>query len=92
MEYEEQMKMLRTALAGVSKKSGSKSAKAAANERSDSSMLVCQVVRELVNEGLEMYENGDMTFEEMVKDITKGLSAIDPKSLKDDLGEEDESE
>ena len=36
----------------------------------------CQMARMLLNEGLQMYESGDMTFPEFVADLHKSLMAL----------------
>jgi hypothetical protein len=88
--YQKRMKAMQAALEKISEKTNSKAAKAAVVERTGERKLVCDVVHELVDESLEMYENGEMDFEEMVKDLVKALESIDLAMLKELEGEEPE--
>lgn len=36
----------------------------------------CEVARMLLSEGLEMYESGEMSFDEFIEDLHKSLMAI----------------
>lgn len=36
----------------------------------------CSVSRMVFNEGIDMYEEGDMTFDEFVEDVSKSLKAL----------------
>ena len=39
----------------------------------------CEMTRMLLNEGLEMYESGEMSFDEFIEDLHKSLLAINKK-------------
>jgi hypothetical protein len=64
----------------AAKKSSSKILKSQAQEmKMDDNPEVdikCKMVHMLVEEGLEMYESGDMSYEEMVDDLYEALKAV----------------
>ncbi|MCR4278115.1 MAG: hypothetical protein NUV85_03855, partial [Candidatus Berkelbacteria bacterium] len=63
-------------LAEAAKESGSEILKKQTKKPSPETHDNCQMVRMLVDEGLEMYESGDMSFPEFVDDLHKSLTAI----------------
>ena len=70
---------VQASIASTAKKSKSKVAKAAAMSDNAEIEGVCQIVHMLVEEGLDMYENGTMTYAEMIDDLYEALKAVSYK-------------
>ena len=79
-EYKKQKKALLEKLKKVQKESGSKIAESAVKEEEgyldDKKKDICKLARMVFEEGLSMYEEGEMTFDEFVEDISKTLKVI----------------
>ena len=79
-DMEKQMKAISSKVQKAAKKSDSKILKSHAKgmemEENPEVENRCKMVKMLVNEGLEMYECGEMDFESMVEDLYKALKAI----------------
>lgn len=80
-DYENMQKAVSDHLQKAAEKSDSKAlaeaAKEADYEDDPEREELCTVVRRLVDESLDMYEDGEMSFKEMVDDLTKALQAVE---------------
>lgn len=79
-EMDKQMKAISSKLQKVAKKSDSKilqsQAKGMEMEDNPETESRCRMVKMLVDEGLDMYECGEMEFEAMIEDLYKALKVI----------------
>lgn len=79
-DMDKQMKAISSKVQKVAKKSDSKILQSQAKEMSmddnPETESRCKMVKMLVDEGLDMYECGDMSFDEMIEDLYKALKAI----------------
>lgn len=79
-QYEKRQKLIRKAISKAAKKSGTEILKESVKEMDveakEKTRAHCEMARMLFNEGLEMYEEGDMSFEDFVEDLHKTLKAI----------------
>lgn len=79
-DMEKMMKEVSSKIQKAAKKSDSEILKMHAKEmemEEDPQVeMKCKMVSMLVDEGLEMYECGEMKFEEMIEDLYKALKAI----------------
>lgn len=79
-DMEEMMNNVSSKIQKAAKKSDSEILKTKANEmmKKDDPEIMnkCRMVRMLVDEGLDMYECGDMEFKDMVEDLYKALKVI----------------
>lgn len=80
-DYEKMQKGIKDTLQKAAKNSESKILKEHVDEmeREDDPDVEkkCRMVHMLVDEGLDMYECGDMEFGEMIADLCKALNAIE---------------
>ena len=76
IDYEKEQKAIKEAIATASKKSNSQILKKAVEGEKPEVHRNCQIARMLLNEGLEMYEAGTMSFGEFVEDLHKSLSVM----------------
>lgn len=92
-DYKKRQEAIKRKLAAAAKSSDSEILKQQAKKekRRDTPEVQdnCQMARMLVDEGLEMYKSGDMTFEEFAADLHKSIMAIAGK--KSDETEEEET-
>lgn len=100
-DYDRQRKAVEDGLKKAAKGSDSKILKSEAREVTMRAELDehCSMVRRLMDEGLEMYRDGDFTFKEMVDDLYKALKAVEayeasetPEEETAEHDEEDDSE
>lgn len=79
-DYQKQEKAIKTKLNSAAKGSDSEILKDVAKEvdreNDDDINQNCRMVNKLVNEGLDMYREGDMEFADMIDDLCKALKAI----------------
>lgn len=82
-DYKKQQEAIRSRVQAAAKGSDSQvlKSKAKVMEAKADKMISenCQLARMLFDESMDMYRCGDMTFSEMVDDLTKALKAIDNK-------------
>lgn len=81
LNFDDQQKEIEKQLKDLKKKSGSKIVKAKLQEEKQYNdkerQRKCKLARIVVNEGLDMYREGEMEFKEMIEDIYKTLQAIE---------------
>lgn len=79
-DYQKQEKKMADRFAKAADKSDSKVLKEIAKEdkydADPARQMQCRMARQVFEESLDMYEEGDMTFDEMIDDLTKALKAI----------------
>jgi len=79
-EENDGMKQISSSIQKAAKKSTSEilkmKAKSIKRESDPETENKCKMVHMLVDEGLEMYESGDMEFKEMIDDLYEALKAI----------------
>ncbi|MFA6171978.1 MAG: hypothetical protein WCW77_00545 [Patescibacteria group bacterium] len=82
-EYKKQQEAVKNRIMSAAKKSDSQVLKSRAKvmEAKTDKMIKenCRLAEMLFMESIEMYENGDMTFKEMIDDLTKALKAVESK-------------
>ena len=71
-----------SALRTVSQDSGSSIAKKVLGKAERKDNGASDMAREVLEEGLSEYSEGDMSWAEMVDDVSKTLKAIDPAKMK----------
>ena len=85
-DYKKQQEAIKNKISEAAKKTDSeilKSKKKEENKDSPEMKQNCEMARMLLSEGLEMYQSGDMSFEEMVDDLHKAMMAISDKKMDD---------
>ena len=75
-EYKEYRKDMLKQLKTVEKEAGTKLSKRVVKSEDRSDSKRCEIARMIFREGIEMYESGDMSWEDMVEDLSKTLLAI----------------
>jgi hypothetical protein len=80
-DYKKQQEALKEALAKVAKKAKTKVATSIATEMELKDSMKCKMAYKVFDEAIDMYEDGTLTWDEMVEDITKTLKVIG--SMKD---------
>lgn len=88
-DYKKRQEAIKRKLKSAAESSGSEILKSQSKKenRKDTPEVQdnCQMARMLVDEGLEMYKSGDMSFSEFVEDLHKSLMAVSGrKGAKDD--------
>jgi predicted AlkP superfamily phosphohydrolase/phosphomutase len=76
-EYKEYRKDMLKQLKAVEKEAGTKLSKRVVKSEDRKDSKRCDVARMMFREGIEMYECGDMSWEDMVDDLCKTLLAIE---------------
>jgi len=81
LDYEKQEKMMSQAFAKAAKGSDNKVLKQVAKEEDketkDKMNLQCDMVHRLLRESMEMFRDGDLTFEEAIDDFAEAAKAIE---------------
>lgn len=79
--YAKQREAIQKAIEAAAKKSDSQVLKNMVKEdqkqSDEKTKMRCQMANRIFQESLDMYEEGDMTFSEMISDLTKALQAIE---------------
>ena len=86
-DYQKQQEAIKRAIGSAAKKSPTRILKNTSREMDTEAkkevQMNCQMARTLFHEGLEMYEEGDMKFGDMVEDLYKSLKAIATRDSKE---------
>ncbi len=79
-DYKKQQEAVKRGMSSAAKSSNTKILQNAKKELDTESkketQYYCRVARMVFDEGIEMYEEGDMTFDEFVEDVSKSLKAL----------------
>lgn len=79
-EYKKRQEAIKKAIGEAAKKSPTQILKSQMKEMDTEAkkevQMKCEMTRMVFHEGLEMYEDGDMTYQEFVSDLSKSLQAI----------------
>lgn len=81
IDYEKQDKLMSQAFAKAAKGSDNKVLKEVAKEsdtaKKDKMNLTCDMVHRLLRESLDMYKDGDLTFDEAIDDFAEAAKMIE---------------
>ena len=79
-DYKKSQEAIKKAFESAAKKEPTeilkKQAKKMKSEMSEEVKKKCEMTHMVVREGIEMYEKGEMTYDEFVDDLSKSLKAI----------------
>lgn len=95
IDYEKQDKLMSQAFAKAAKGSDNKVLKQVAKEEDtetkDKLNLQCDMVHRLLRESMEMFRDGDLTFEEAIDDFAEAAKAIEVPEVPQKKGNKSES-
>jgi len=75
-DYKKQQQALAKKLEKMPSKAAKKKAKQINKKYNKEAQAKCGLVRMVMDEGLDMYREGEMTFEEMIEDTYKAMKKI----------------
>jgi len=95
IDYEKQDKLMSQAFSKAAKGSDNKVLKQVAKEEDtetkDKLNMQCDMVHRLLRESMDMYKDGDLTFEEAIDDFAEAAKAIEIPDVPHKKGNKSES-